>query len=100
MKNILIKIVTVTSVLAAFLLPTAFAGAVVVVTLNTGDQYTWQFEDFEDASDFFADRVESGRCSPKVANIEIKSVYIDGLDDPDYAFNYFHGINKYSKESS
>lgn len=88
---------TITKTISTFLLliglsSTVFAGAEVVVTLNTGAEFKWQFEEFEDAAEFMADRVESGRCSPKVANIEIRSVYIDGLDDVQDKFAYFHGI--------
>lgn len=71
----------------------SFAGAELVVTLNTGDTFTWQFEEFEDAAEFLSDRFESGRCSPKIANVEIRSVYIDGLDDPILEFSWYHGIN-------
>jgi hypothetical protein len=73
---------------------TAYAGAEVVVTLNTGAQFTWQFEEFEDAAEFMADRIEEGRCSPKVANLEIRSLYIDGLDDVEDKFSWYHGIEK------
>jgi hypothetical protein len=91
MKKSILKIL-IGALLLTSLFSTAYAGAEVVVTLNTGDKFTWQFEEFEDAAEFLADRVESGRCSPKVANLEIRSVYIDGLDDPRDKFAYFHGI--------
>jgi hypothetical protein len=82
----------ITFILLTSILSIAHAGAEVVVTLNTGDQYKWQFEEFEEAAEFLADRVESDRCSPKVANLEIRSIYIDGLDDPRDQFAYYHGI--------
>jgi hypothetical protein len=91
MNKTLIKITT-GALLLAGLYTTAYAGAEVVVTLNSGAEFKWQFEEFEDAAEFMADRVESGRCSPKVAKLEIRSVYIDGLDDPINQFAYFHGI--------
>lgn len=69
------------------------AGAEVVVNLNDGGEFKWQFENMEDASEFLADRVESGRCSPKVVSVAIRSVYIDGLDDPKDKFAWYHGAN-------
>ena len=91
MKNTILKITTGILLLSS-LYTTAYAGAEVVVTLNTGAEFKWQFEEFEDAAEFMADRVEAGRCSPKVVSLEIRSVYIDGLDDPRDDFAYYHGI--------
>lgn len=89
-KNILKTISTV--VLSTLLYSTAHAGAQIEVTLNNGDTFRWQFNTFEEAGEFLSDRVESGRCSPKVANVEIKSLWIDGIDDEEDKFAYFHGI--------
>ena len=90
--NKLFSKIAIGAILLTSIYSNAFAGAEVIVTLNTGNTYTWQFEEFEEAAEFMADRVESGRCSPKVVNLQIRSVYIDGLDDPRHAFSYYHGI--------
>lgn len=89
-KNIFKKLTAIA--LSTFFISTANAGAQIEVTLNNGDTFRWQFNNFEEAGEFLADRVESGRCSPKVANVEIKSLWIEGIDEPEDKFAYYHGI--------
>jgi hypothetical protein len=89
MKN---KIFGTMLVAVVLFLNVAHAGAEIVVNLNTGAEFKWQFMDMEEASEFLADRVESGRCSPKVVSVEIRSVYIEGLDNPKDKFAWYHGV--------
>ena len=91
MKN---KIFGTMLVAAVLFLNVAHAGAEIVVNLNTGAEFKWQFMDMEEASEFLADRIESGRCSSKVVSVEIRSVYIEGLDDEKLKFSWFHGADK------
>jgi hypothetical protein len=91
MKNKIFKNLSAV-MLAVFVSSVSYAGAEVEVTLNNGDSFKWQFFDMVEASEFLADRVESGRCSPQVANVEIRSLWIDGIDEEEDKFAYFHGI--------
>lgn len=91
MKN---KIFGVAWVLIALYLNVAQAGATVEVSLTTGENYTWQFMDMDEASEFLAAKIENGGCSPKVESVIIRSVYIKGLDDEELEFSWFHGIDK------
>lgn len=93
MKKSITKILTSIFLLTT-LHSTAYAGAEVVVTQVTGGQIKWQFENMEDAGEFLADRIESGRCAnKKVASVEIKSVYIDGIDNPEDKFAWYRGVS-------
>lgn len=91
MKKSILKTLSAIS-LSIFIHTTAHAGAEIIVNLNNGDVFKWQFFDIQEASEFLSDRVDSGHCSPKVANIEIRSVWIDGIDSIDDKFAYYHGI--------
>jgi len=68
------------------------AGAEITVKLNTGDQFKWQFFDMGEASEFLADRIDSGRCNPDIVSIRLRSRYIEGMDDPQNKFSWYHGI--------
>lgn len=72
----------------------SYAGGELTVELNTGDEFKWQFNDVQEASEFLADRVESGRCNPNIVNIRIKSKFIDGLDEPNNKFGWYHGVSE------
>jgi len=70
------------------------AGAVVVVNLNDGREFKWQFEEMVEAEEFLADRIAEGRCSPMVVSVTIRSEYIAGLDDEEDGFAWYHGFKK------
>jgi hypothetical protein len=88
MKN---KIFRVVLVLTSLFSGIAHSGAEIVVNLTTGEEFKWQFMDMDNASMFLADRINSGKCSPKIISVTIRSVYIDGIDDE---YSWYHSVDK------
>ena len=89
-----IKQMFIMGILGLGLVGLANAGAEVVVKLNTGQEFKWQFFDMQEASEFLADRINSGRCNPNIEMVRVYSKYIDGMDDVSNKFSWYHGITK------
>lgn len=82
-------------ILLSLLLPfNSYAGTLLTIVFNDGKEYSFQFEDMEEAAEFVNIRYEEKGCHKNVVKLVMESKYIEGIDDPEDRDTYYHRINK------